>query len=303
MFGLGLLTGSNPPADRHLPSAPLDAPPDATVFAVIGDYGWGGADTAAVAALVHSWSPDFVITTGDNNYPAGGADTIDLTIGQHYQSFIAPYTGSFGAGAETNAFFPVLGNHDWMATDAQPYFDYFTLPGNERYYTLTRGPVQFFMLDSDTHEPDGIGLSSVQAAWAHDGLVASTAAWQIVSMHHPPYSSSAVHGSTPAMQWPYADWGADLVLAGHDHTYERLLVDGLTYVVNGAGGAPLYGFGPALPESMVRDQSAHGAQRCVATEVRLICQQITVDGLLVDTLTLSHPVVPHYVYLPSLRAE
>ena len=55
-------------------------------------------------------------------------------------------------------------------------------------------------------------------------LAASTAPWKIVYMHHPPYSSSQ-HGSTPGMQWPFENWGASLVLTGHDHTYERILRD------------------------------------------------------------------------------
>ena len=69
-------------------------------------------------------------------------------------------------------------------------------------------------------------------------MLASTAPWQIVYMHHPPYTSSR-RGSVETMQWPYKAWGADAVLAGHDHLYERLLVGNLLYLVNGAGGRAL----------------------------------------------------------------
>lgn len=303
MLGLEIAAGSVPPVGRrHDRLQPADLP-SVLHFAIIGDYGWGDAAEAEVAALVNGWAPDVVVTTGDNNYPVGAADTIDSHIGQYYHTFIGSYTGMFGAGAAENAFYPVLGNHDWVATNAQPYLDYFTLPGNERYYSVTRGPVTFVMLDSDTHEPDGVGQSSAQATWARTELRASTTPWQIVSMHHPPYSSSLTHGSTPAMQWPYAAWGADLVLAGHDHTYERLSVGGLTYVVNGAGGAPLYAFGPALPDSVIRDNSAHGAQRCTASVATLVCQFITVDGRLIDTLILQSPDFPDRVYLTSLGLQ
>ena len=88
-----------------------------------------------------------------------------------------------------------------------------------------RGPVHFFALDSDENEPDGVGSSSVQAAWLKRGLAGSTSNWNIVYFHHAPYSSG-MHGSTTWMQWPFAAWGAQAVLTGHDHTYERLLVDG-----------------------------------------------------------------------------
>src|SRR5262245_65541757 len=69
--------------DRTLPSS--------TTFAVIGDYGGGGSNEQAVANLVHSWNPDFIATTGDNNYPSGDASTIDANIGQYYHDYIYPY--------------------------------------------------------------------------------------------------------------------------------------------------------------------------------------------------------------------
>src|SRR4051812_23828506 len=110
-------------------------------FAAIGDFGWGGQAPADVARLVASWNSDFVITMGDNNYEEGAASTIDANIGQYYHNYIAPYNGSYGPGAETNRFFPSLGNHDWDTPNAKPYLDYFTLPGNERYYDFVEGPV------------------------------------------------------------------------------------------------------------------------------------------------------------------
>ena len=61
---------------------------DSVRFAVIGDYGIAGQPEADVAALVQSWNPDIVITTGDNNYPNGEASTIDANIGQYYHQFI-----------------------------------------------------------------------------------------------------------------------------------------------------------------------------------------------------------------------
>ena len=64
---------------------PAPAAPEATVkIAVIGDYGDAGPSEAAVANLIKGWSPDFIITTGDNNYQDGGADTIDANVGQYF---------------------------------------------------------------------------------------------------------------------------------------------------------------------------------------------------------------------------
>ena len=256
-----------------------------TVFAVIGDYGKGSAEEADVAALVKSWNPEFIVTLGDNNYPVGSALDIDTNIGQYYHEFIYPYQGGYGAGADTNRFFPALGNHDWMTDSAQPYLDYFTLPGNERYYAFTRGSTRFFILDSDPNEPDGNDAASVQAEWLRNELSASTAAFNLVIAHHAPYSSGQ-HGSNSTMQWPFKQWGADAVLAGHDHTYERLNVNGLTYFVNGLGGSTLYAFNNVLPESQVRFNADYGAMRVEMTASRLQFQFFDRLGQLQDSFVL-----------------
>lgn len=254
------------------------------VFAVIGDFGLDGTAEARVATLVKSWNPEFILTVGDNNYPSGAQATIDTNIGKYYAEFIYPYTGAYTKTATTNRFFPTLGNHDWYTTNAQPYLDYFALPNNERYYDFVWGPVHFFALDSDTHEPDGVTSSSVQAQWLQNRLAASTSCWNVVYFHHAPYSSGA-HGNSAWMQWDFRAWGADVVLAGHDHTYERILLDGFLYLVNGAGGAALYNFGTPIAGSVVRYNAKHGALRVTATPTTLTYEFIDVDGTLVDTYT------------------
>ena len=267
-------------------------------FAVIGDFGFAGpgGGEAAVAALVKGWSPDFVLTVGDNNYEQGQASTIDANIGQFYAGFIAPYHGGFGPGAAVNAFFPALGNHDWLnpaaggATDCQPYLDYFSgLPGNRRYYDFVEGPVHVFVLDSDPHEPDGITSGSTQGRWLQAGLAASTARFNLVTLHHAPFSSGTTHGSTTATQWPYAAWGASAVLAGHEHNYERLSVDGIPYVVNGLGGDFTYPFGRALAQSQARFNADYGAQLVEADGARLTMQFIRLGGAVVDSVTVTNP--------------
>jgi tartrate-resistant acid phosphatase type 5 len=254
-------------------------------FAAIGDYGLAGGPEADVAALVKSWRPDFVITLGDNNYVNGSAETIDANIGQYYAAFIFPYHGAYGPGAEINRFFPVLGNHDWLSQAAQPYLDYFTLPGNERYYDFNWGPLHLFALDSDSNEPDGVGRSSAQAAWLQARLAAAPEPWKIVYIHHPPYASGA-NGPVDWMRWPFKDWGADVVLAGHDHIYERLQVDGLPYLIDGLGGGPIYAFGTIDPGSLVRFNRDYGALLGEATSQSLTFQFITRAGAVIDTLSL-----------------
>ncbi|MEI7772513.1 MAG: metallophosphoesterase, partial [Chloroflexales bacterium] len=255
-------------------------------FAVIGDYGMAGDAEAAVAALVTGWSPDFVITTGDNNYSHGGADTIDANIGQYYHAFIAPYRGAYGPGDAANRFFPVLGNHDWEVGYPEPYLSYFGLPGNGRYYQLDRGPLSFFMLDSMPDEPDGTAPESAQGRWLQASMAGSVARWKVVVFHHPPFSSG-LHGSSGWMQWPFAAWGAQLVLSGHDHSYERIAREGITYVVNGLGGAPRYAPGGSRAEgSQIFYNQLHGAMLVEASATTLHAQFIAQTGEVVDDFRL-----------------
>ena len=101
-----------------------------------------------------------------------------------------------------------------------------------------------FSLNSDCSEPNGNTAGSVQGAWLQAALAASTAPWKIVIYHHAAYSSSSSHGSNSWMQWPFQAWGAHATLAGHDHTYERILMaSGMPYFVNGIGGQSRNSFG------------------------------------------------------------
>ncbi len=265
---------------------------DTLSFAVIGDYGSEGQALADVSQRIHSWNPHLIITLGDNNYPDGEATTIDRNIGQYFHDFIYPYQGNYGNGADSNRFFPSLGNHDWRTDNAQPYLDYFTLPGNERYYEFVRGPVHFFALDSDPHEPDGNTADSPQAQWLRERLAASTAPWRVVYFHHAPYSSSGVHGNYTPMQWPFKTWGASVVMAGHDHTYERLMVDSLLYFVNGLGGRSKYGFSDnPLPESQFRYNDDYGAMLVTVNRDSMVFRFFNRQGELIDQTVLTNPAV------------
>ncbi|MEJ2600152.1 MAG: metallophosphoesterase [Anaerolineales bacterium] len=274
-------TFTPPPTETVTPS-PI--PP--TRFAVIGDYGANSIAEGDVANLIKSWNPDFIVTVGDNNYPAGSADTIDQAIGQYFHEYIYPYQGEFGKGATQNRFFPTLGNHDWLTDRARPYLNYFSLPNNERYYDFVWGPVHFFMLDSDSHEPDGVSKSSLQAEWLKGQMSASTSPWNLVVFHHAPYSSG-LHGPTTWMRWPFQKWGASAVLSGHDHTYERLEENGIPYFVDGVGGGAVYDFTQVEAGSQVRYDADYGAMLVTADANSLTFQFITRKGKTIDTYTLT----------------
>jgi len=229
---------------------------------------------------------------GDNNYPDGEASTIDENIGQYFQAYIYPYRGTYGPGAQQNRFFPALGNHDWNTGTIEAYLDYFELPGNERYYEFQAGPVHFYVLDSDPHEPDGRRKDSPQAGWLEERLDASAAPWKLVFLHHSPFSSSLSHGGDREMQWPYAGWGADAVITGHSHLYERLQRDGIPVFVNGLGGrwtgfSPIHRFFFPVQGSIVRYNRDYGAMLVTADETCINFSFLNRTGALIDSLTLT----------------
>jgi hypothetical protein len=153
------------------------------------------------------------------------------------------------------------------------------------------GLVQFYALDSSRYEPDGIHADSTQADWLQEALAGSQACYNLVYFHHAPYSSGN-HGSTEDLRWPYEAWGADAVFSGHEHTYERLEVNGFPYFVNGAGGASLRYF-PNLyrlsPEaiSVARYNEDYGAMLISAQMNGITYQFFNTEGELIDELQIA----------------
>ena len=148
---------------RVASAAPVSAPlaqATTVTFAAFGDYGSDSANEQAVATLVAGWNPDFIITTGDNSYGsaapvAPAVSTIDQNIGKYYSQYIGSYNGGYSPAGTTDKFFPSMGNHDYTdGGGSTAYFNYFTLPSNERYYDFVQGPVHFFVIDSN---PSGTG--------------------------------------------------------------------------------------------------------------------------------------------------
>jgi len=261
---------------------------ESVVFAVIGDYGDGSKYAGRVSRLVNSWNPDFVATVGDNNYLKRPGDAVDLDahIGRFYSRYIYNYKGKYGQGSPVGRFFPAPGHGDWDIGNLEPYLDYFDLPGNERYYDFTWGPVHIFMLDTDEREPDGATMDSLQAMWLKKGLANATSPWKLVLGQHAPYTSHRV-ADIVRMRWPFAAWGADAAIFGHYHVYERLEVDGIPYFVNGVGGTWISRFGKTDPHSRFRYRRGYGALAVAADQNTLTFGFINTWGRVVDTYRVS----------------
>jgi tartrate-resistant acid phosphatase type 5 len=250
-----------------------------TKFAAFGDIG-NTANSAAVAKLTRGRGAEFILMLGDICYGS--------------QAFATQVNANYKVERADGDLWPALGNHEF--TDAcgggstvPAYRSYFVLPNNERYYSFKRGPVEFFALNS-YKDADGVSATSKQATWLKTRLLASTSPWQIVYFHHPPFSSGR-HGGSSNMRWPFEAWGADAVLSGHDHDYERIMRDvngdglKIPYFVSGLGGIGRRPFATVTDGSVKRYSSAFGALFVTATSTSLQFEFRNTSGTLIDNFT------------------
>lgn len=260
---------------------------DSIVFAVIGDFGSDSEAEKSVADMVKGWNPDFIITTGDNNYDKGQTSTLNTNIGKYYGDYIynwdAPeeFQCKGVAWAEkTNRFFPSPGNHDINSIDGiRPYLNYFTLPGNELFYEFRWGPVSFYSLNSTEENMND------QHTWLEEHLACDNALFHLVYFHHSPYTPGP-HGNTEKMQWDFQYMGVDAVLTGHDHLYARMekINEPLVhYLISGAGGKSLYQannaqLDPAIFKVFSYDQN-YGAIKGSCSANRLLLQYFSIDNI------------------------
>jgi hypothetical protein len=248
-------------------------------FAIVGDTG-NSAAAGSVANLIKAQNVQHILTTGDNCY---GRVTLATQVGNNYGNFV-----------REGRIWPSLGNHDYSdacGNGSKAYLSYFNLPNNERYYDVVLGPVHFFVVNSDPREPHGVSATSSQASWFKERIQRSTAPWQIVVFHHPPYSSGE-HGSAPRMRWPWEQWGIDAVLNGHDHNYERIIRDDnkdgrkTPYFISGLGGRskdPVLG---KVSGSVVRYSDQFGALFLEASQSQLKFEFRNIRGKVVDTYSV-----------------
>ncbi len=284
------------------------------VFAAVGDMGTGMEAATQVAEMLHGWEPEFVITTGDTNTinPVPGDPSWTATLGNLYGDFIK--ARSDGAYPELTSpvqrYFPAVGNHDGNFGDFTGFLDYLhdnpagdpaggRLPdgvhtSEKNYYDFRAGPIHFFVVDSDCASTN-VACEPEQMAWLESRLAASTADWKFVYFHHAPYVSGG-YGGTGRMQWPFGEWGAGVVISGHNHLYERIHRGETIYFVNGTGGQGLYEFSEPVDGSAARYNDDHGAMRISVDDLQATFDFFSIDdgaggqdgGRLIDTYTVDN---------------
>lgn len=260
-----------PPAPVY-PGDDGDLPPAAR-FAVAGDVGtgspaeWATAELMAVAEEAGSF--DALLLLGDNVYPHGDPGRLDDTVFDPFAEVLDDQTRLIG----------VLGNHDVELGNGPGQVAALGMPG--RWYATSFGDVLVVVLDSTQPE------SPAQQRFLETALAGSTATWKIVGLHHPPYSAGS-HGSDMptrlAFESIFIEHGVELVLAGHDHDYQRTdPIDGITYIVSG-GAAKIRPTGTA-EFSAVSQSVLHFVTIDVWSDY-LVVTAISREGL-VDRVVLS----------------
>jgi predicted phosphodiesterase len=262
---------------NKLPSQPFR-------MAIWGDSGVGGSGQKQLAAQIEKSRPDVMLHTGDLIYPRGAWRHYDPYFFSIYKNTLmrVPFYGS-------------LGNHDVMTQDGQPFLANFVLPRNgpagltpERSYSFDYANVHVAVVDSNQRSAV---LRDKVVPWLEQDLKRSRAIWKFVVFHHPPFSSGG-HGDSSRTQKTLVPvlsrLGVDVVFNGHDHVYERFKPQGgVVYIVTGAGGAERY------PRKQNRDITAffdnnHWSFTQLDMQGRsLRGRQITKEGKILDTWSLS----------------
>ncbi|MES2742894.1 MAG: metallophosphoesterase [Pseudomonadota bacterium] len=217
----------------------------------------GAARTADLIAAGLAHTPQAaVLSLGDHTYPVGSA--------AEFNDCYAPTWGRFKERT-----YPTPGNHEYYSRGAAGYFDYFSDfggPQRRGYFSVDLGAWHVISLNSNLAPED----HRIQLAWLRDDLTRHRRACTLAYWHAPLYSSGG-HGDTTRMRdvWQTLHAaGAELVLSGHDHNYERFapqdafgkldLAGGVRQFVVGTGGAFLTPLRWARPHSEARDNSGHG---------------------------------------------
>ena len=200
----------------------------------------------ATAALIRARPRAVVATLGDNVYDAGRPN--------EFERCYAPTWG-----AAKNRTRPTPGNHDYDTPGAAGYFTYFGRRAGDPargWYSYRLGGWHVVVLNSNCDQVGGCHRGSEQERWLRRTLAANRVRCTLAYWHHPRFSSGAKHGGSPATAdfWTALyEAGADIVLSGHDHVYERFTPQtpdataapgrGIREFVVGTGGRSLYSFG------------------------------------------------------------
>ncbi len=249
-------------------------------FVVYGDSRADPVVHHALADKVLEAAPAFFVHVGD--FVSNGNDT-----SLWEDDFFTPAAALLRA----TPLLPVLGNHE---NNARSYYDFFAPPAaesgstTEAWYSCNYGCAHLIVLDSQ----QDFSPRSAQYAWLLADLAsqnAAGAAWRIVALHDPVYSS-ALHGGNADVQKylvpAFESYRVNLVLSGHDHAYVRSLSNGITYIVTGGGGAGLYPVNSTPNPHQVYAASAFHFVLLTVSEARIDGEARDIAGTPFETFSI-----------------
>jgi hypothetical protein len=252
------------PGTPNPPGTPVATLVGAGDIAQCSGGGPSASKAQATATLLDGIPRDpstVVFTTGDNVYENGTAS-----------DFATCYNPTWGRHRDRTR--PVPGNHEYGTTDASGYFNYFGSAAGQigkGWYSYNLGAWHVVVLNSNCALIGGCADGSPQMTWLKADLAASSAACTVAMWHHPRFNSGASHGNSPETQ-PLWDTlyqnGADLILNGHEHVYERFAPQnpqqqadnnfGIRQLTLGTGGAGSYSFKTTLQPNSERRGTPNG---------------------------------------------
>jgi 3',5'-cyclic AMP phosphodiesterase CpdA len=254
--------------------APLTtaAPPgkDSLRFVALGDSGTGGAAQLAIAKRISAVTFELMLFLGDIAYEDGSSRHLQSNFFAVYRDFMR-YTPAY----------PTIGNHERRTRLGRPYLEAFVLPEPERYYSFDWGDVHFVAIDTTQRD-------AKQLVWLEDDLTKNKLPWVIVYGHHPMYTNS-MRGAQQWIREAFANivtrHSVDIVLAGHEHQYERFRVAGVNYIVSGGGGGQLTRFHDR--SEALKQATVHHFLSFEVTAKTLDMKAIDISGNEIETLHLT----------------
>jgi acid phosphatase len=253
------------------PVSPVGTPGD---LVVVGDWGSGSAAQEEVAGAMSGYAENHevaaILTTGDNFYSDDA------------EALSAPFDWAF---ADQIPFWVTWGNHDIESEERIGAIDR-TFGTPPRWVTHRWGAIDVIILDSNQITSPG------QARYFISEMLASTRP-VIVALHHPPYSCSH-HGSTTDVvnsMVQLLDDDVVMVVAGHDHNYQRFENAGVAYVVSGGGGRALYELQecPANHPAMLAGESIHHFVALHQEPGSIVLTAVDIDGDVFDSVSIPLP--------------
>lgn len=239
--------------------------PSPVTFLAIGDVTDCRGVDGEVAELVNGRPEVDVLMVGDTAYPDGSAQAFEQCFDPLY-------------GDQVSRLHAVPGDNDYGTGTAQPFFDALgpgASPTDDGWLSFSAGGWLLVGLNTNCDLVGGCGPESAQYQWLAATLESSPWPCILAFMHEPRFTSSMNYSGIPRLGDFYQllyDHGADLLLVGHSHHYERFErlgpdgqpdPDGLANITIGIGGAAFTNFGEPLPGSTVRNNDSNGALELV----------------------------------------